>query len=96
MGVLEASSFSVLRGTPIAFFCYYFKKLNCYNFSFLDGSHDRRRHLSISESWEPGSMGDIGSTLYHGKFPRSFDLPEVGPLADALEGEFCVNHSCSR
>jgi hypothetical protein len=24
------SSFSVLRGTPMAFFCYYFKKLNCY------------------------------------------------------------------
>jgi hypothetical protein len=24
------SSFSVFRGTPMAFFCDYFKKLNCY------------------------------------------------------------------
>ncbi len=26
------SSFSVFRETPMAFFCDYFKKLNCYNF----------------------------------------------------------------
>jgi hypothetical protein len=29
MGVLGASSFSVLRETPMAFFYDYFKKLNC-------------------------------------------------------------------
>jgi hypothetical protein len=28
MGVLGVSSFSVLRGIPMAFFCEYFKKLN--------------------------------------------------------------------
>jgi hypothetical protein len=54
------------------------------------------KRLKCFESWEPGLMADMGSTLDHGKFPRSFDLPEVGPLADALEGKFCVNHSCSR
>ncbi len=72
------SSFSVFRETPMAFFCDYFKKLNCYNFlkkvCLGYAEQPRARHRQEGP-------GGLRSVLYGKTYPESCGQSALKPEA---------------